>query len=97
MQMLTLVMVVVEQHTPRYEMQRKYAWLALFYGVSSAGILAAELSKRTKAGIRLPAFIHRPKLNRNLSVLISDVELVSRPGDGNLLRRSKQDAGPHFG
>lgn len=34
MQMLTLVMVVVEQHTPRYEMQRDYAWLVSIYAVT---------------------------------------------------------------
>ena len=55
----------------------------LFYGVSSAGVLAAELSRSTQTGESLPASIPRAELIRNLSVLVSYLEWVTSPGDGN--------------
>ena len=46
-------------------------------------MLAAELKLCTQNGLSLPASISRSELIRNLSVLISYLEWVTRPGDGN--------------
>lgn len=82
-QMLTTVMVVIKQHSLTHELQRDYAWIVLFYGVSSAGVLAAELSYCTRTNKSLLPWVSRSELIRNLSVLISYLEWVTRPGDGN--------------
>ena len=63
--------------------QHTYYTKVLYYGVSSGGVLAAELSRCTRAGDSLPASIPRAELIRNLSVLVSYLEWVTRPGDGN--------------
>ena len=55
----------------------------LFYGVSTAGVLAAELKRCAQNGLSLPGSLSRSELIRNLSVLISYLEWVTRPGDGN--------------
>lgn len=82
-QMLTAVMVLIKQHSLAHELQRDYAWLVLFYGVSSAGVLAAELSRSSRTNQPFPPSMSRPEVIRNLSVLISYLEWVTRPGDGN--------------
>ncbi len=76
-------MVLIRQHSLTQELRRDYAWIVLFYGVSSAGVLAAELSRCTRTSHLLPTWLSRSGLIRNLSVLVSYLEWVTRPGDGN--------------
>lgn len=82
-QMLSTVMVLIKQHSLAHELQRDYAWIVLFYGVSSAGVLAAELSRCSRTSQLLPTWLSRSELIRHLSVLISYLEWVTSPGDGN--------------
>ena len=82
-QMLVTVMILVKQHNLKRELQRDYAWVILFYGVSSAGVLAAELNRSARTGHALPPTVSRSEVIRSLSVMISYLEWVTRPGEGN--------------
>lgn len=81
--MLTTVMVLIKQHSLTHEIQSDYAWTVLLYGVSSAGVLAAELSRSSRTNQSLPPPMSRSEVIRSLSVLISYLGWVTRPGDGN--------------
>jgi hypothetical protein len=53
------------------------------YCLPSAGVLALELRRCTREGTNMPGGIRRADVIRNLSVLISCLEWVVLPGDGN--------------
>ncbi|KAF2810118.1 uncharacterized protein BDZ99DRAFT_442630 [Mytilinidion resinicola] len=83
MQLLTYVLVLNKQRNRPYQLQRHYASIILFYCLPGAGVLALELRRCTLENKPLPGSIKRADLIRNLSILISLLEGVVYPGDGN--------------
>ena len=67
-----------------YSIQRHFPTVILFYCLPSAGVLALELRRSTHCSqVHLPPTVKRADVIRNLSVLISCLEWVILPGDGN--------------
>jgi len=83
MKLLSTVLVLNKQRNQTYSVQRHYASLILFYCLPSAGVLALELRRCTLENVPLPSTVSRADLIRNLSVLISCLDSVILPGDGN--------------
>ncbi|RAL03348.1 uncharacterized protein BO80DRAFT_350599 [Aspergillus ibericus CBS 121593] len=55
-------------------LQGRYMWVFLFYGLPGAGSLVSELHRCSSAGIPFPLPGSRPKIIRDLSVLVSWLE-----------------------
>ncbi|PYI01634.1 hypothetical protein BO78DRAFT_327160 [Aspergillus sclerotiicarbonarius CBS 121057] len=55
-------------------LQGRYMWVFLFYGLPGAGSLVSELHRCSSAGIPFPMPVSRPKIIRDLSVLVSWLE-----------------------
>lgn len=53
------------------------------YGLPSGSILVTALQEQSATGESFPSSITRSEIIRNLSVLISNLESVARPVDGN--------------
>ena len=83
MKLLSTVMVFNKQRNQTYHVQRHYPSLILFYCLPSAGVLALELRRCTLENVPLPITVSHADLIRNLSVLISCLDSVILPGDGN--------------
>lgn len=83
MKLLSTVLVFNKQRNQTYSVQRHYPSIILFYCLPSAGVLALELRRCTLENVPLPSTVSRADLIRNLSVLISCLESVILPGDGN--------------
>ncbi|KAF2185061.1 hypothetical protein K469DRAFT_726933 [Zopfia rhizophila CBS 207.26] len=83
MKLLSTVLVFNKQRNQTYGIQRHFPSIILFYCLPSAGVLALELRRCTLENVPLPSSISRADLIRNLSVLISCLEWVILPGDGN--------------
>jgi hypothetical protein len=83
MKLLSTVMVFNKQRNQTYHVQRHYPSIILFYCLPSAGVLALELRRCTLENVPLPSTVSRADLIRNLSVLISCLDSVILPGDGN--------------
>lgn len=66
-----------------YETRRHFPSVILFYCFPAAGVLALELRRCTLEGTSLPSTVSRADVIRNLSVLISCLEWIVLPGDGN--------------
>jgi hypothetical protein len=66
-----------------YTIQRHIPTLILMYCLPSAGVLALELRRCTREGRSLPGGVRRADVVRCLAVLISCLEWVVLPGDGN--------------
>ncbi|CAI7678673.1 unnamed protein product [Penicillium pancosmium] len=82
-QTLAIVINLTSVRSPMVDLDRHYSWIALTYGLPTASVLLLELLHQShKPGphnIELP----RSELIRNLSVFISVLSWVSRPGHGN--------------
>ncbi|KUJ10214.1 uncharacterized protein LY89DRAFT_656902 [Mollisia scopiformis] len=59
------------------------AWEFVFYGLPSAALLAIELLRQQQQNLSPSADIPRSETIRNISVFISSLEWVAKPGDGN--------------
>ncbi|KAL2868408.1 putative C6 transcription factor [Aspergillus lucknowensis] len=59
------------------------SWIALYYGLPSASILAFELLRQTKEPGPHPVMPPRAELIRNLSIFVSCLSWAARPGQGN--------------
>jgi hypothetical protein len=66
-----------------YELRRQIPTVILFYSFPAAGLLALELRRCTLEGVSLPPTVTRSDIIRHLSVLISSLEWIVLPGDGN--------------
>ncbi|EFQ96850.1 hypothetical protein MGYG_08771 [Nannizzia gypsea CBS 118893] len=77
---LTTVLTFGRQNVRSFDMQRDFIWTLLLFGFASASVLIRELQKevRTKQPIPYPG--SRATLIRNLSVFISHLESMARPG-----------------
>lgn len=83
MRLLQTTLVFNKQRSQSYAIQRRFPTLILMYCLPSAGVLALELRRCTREGVPMPGNISRSDVIRNLSVLISCLESVVLPGDGN--------------
>jgi hypothetical protein len=83
MRLLSTVLVFNKQRSQAYSIQRHFPTIILFYCLPSAGVLALELRRSTLQNVPLPGALSRADVIRNLSVLISCLEWVILPGDGN--------------
>jgi hypothetical protein len=83
MKLLSTIMVFNKQRNQSYNLQRHYPSMILFYCLPSAGVLALELRRCTLENTPLPSTVSRADLIRNLSVLISYLDTMILPGDGN--------------
>ncbi|KAF2266303.1 hypothetical protein CC78DRAFT_153536 [Lojkania enalia] len=83
MKLLSTVLVFNKLRNQLYTIQRHFPTIILFYCLPSAGVLALELRKCTLENVPLPSTVSRADVIRNLSVLISCVDWVILPGDGN--------------
>ncbi|KAF2016040.1 hypothetical protein BU24DRAFT_346994 [Aaosphaeria arxii CBS 175.79] len=83
MKLLSTVLVFNKHRKQEYGVQRHVPTIILFYCLPSAGILALELRRCTLENAPLPGDLKRADIIRNLSVLISCLEWVILPGDGN--------------
>ncbi|KAF2466147.1 uncharacterized protein BDR25DRAFT_345731 [Lindgomyces ingoldianus] len=55
----------------------------LLYGIPSGSVLVTALQEQHQTGQAFPTSISRSEIIRTLSVLISHLESVAKPGDGN--------------
>ncbi|PSN60516.1 hypothetical protein BS50DRAFT_579053 [Corynespora cassiicola Philippines] len=83
MKLLSTVLVFNKLRNQMYNVQRHFPTIILFYCLPGAGVLALELRRCTLENQPLPSTISRADLIRNLSVLISCLECLVLPGDGN--------------
>ncbi|KAF2652265.1 hypothetical protein K491DRAFT_719106 [Lophiostoma macrostomum CBS 122681] len=83
MKLLSTVLVFNKQRQQAYAIQRHYPTIMLYFCLPSAGVLALELRRCTLENRPLPGTVSRADVIRNLSVLISCLEWVVLPGDGN--------------
>ncbi|KAF2740366.1 hypothetical protein EJ04DRAFT_531021 [Polyplosphaeria fusca] len=80
---LSTVLVFNKQRNQVYNIQRHFPTIILFHCLPSAGVLALELRRCTLENVPLPGAVSRADSIRNLSVLISCMDWVILPGDGN--------------
>lgn len=83
MKLLSTVLIFNKHRKPGYGIQRHVPTIILFHCFPSAGVLALELRRCTLENVPLPGTVSRADIIRNLSVLISCLEWVILPGDGN--------------
>ncbi|KAF2108947.1 hypothetical protein BDV96DRAFT_586262 [Lophiotrema nucula] len=83
MKVLSTVLIFNKQRKLHYNIQRHFPTIILFYCLPSAGVLALELRRCTLENVPLPNTVSRADVIRNLSVLISCLDWVVLPGDGN--------------
>jgi hypothetical protein len=97
--LFSTVMVLTKQRDNTVDCHRDFAWSVsysllpspsllmtekvLFYGLPSALVLTGIVLRNSRSGQPFPAAVSRAVLIRNLSVFISCLEWVARPGDGN--------------
>ena len=83
MKLLSTVLIFNKHRKTGYGVQRHVPTIILFHCFPSAGVLALELRRCTLENVPLPGTVSRADIIRNLSVLISCLEWVMLPGDGN--------------
>ncbi|KAI9752115.1 MAG: hypothetical protein M4579_005753 [Chaenotheca gracillima] len=83
MHILTTAMGLPGAATKSAELQKDQTWILLHFAVPSAGVLANELRLRTQRGEPTPPSTSRSQIIRQVSVLISILEAVSWPAEGN--------------
>ncbi|GES59314.1 fungal specific transcription factor [Aspergillus terreus] len=81
--LLSTVLVFGTHHQHMIDIQRDFTWVILLYGFPSAGVLIKALQKEARTGHPMPYKGSRSLLIRNLSVLISHLESISRPNIAN--------------
>ncbi|KAJ5103389.1 hypothetical protein N7532_003918 [Penicillium argentinense] len=82
-QTLGIVISITSIRSPMVDLDRHFSWIALTYGLPTASVLLLELLRQSHEpgphNVELP----RSELIRNLSVFVSLLSWVSRPGHGN--------------
>ncbi|KAH8689026.1 hypothetical protein BGW36DRAFT_76206 [Talaromyces proteolyticus] len=69
------------QHT--HQIHRDLTWTTLIYGFPAAGVLIKALQSEARHGTEFNYTGSRSELIRNLSVFISHLDTLERPGHGN--------------
>ncbi|KAJ5723321.1 hypothetical protein N7488_001356 [Penicillium malachiteum] len=80
---LAIVVTITSQRHPMVDLDRHYSWIALTYGLPSASVLLVELLHQSHEPGPHAVVLPRAELIRNISVFISLLSWVSRPGHGN--------------
>ncbi|KAJ5132444.1 hypothetical protein N7448_006602 [Penicillium atrosanguineum] len=80
---LAIVISITSVRNPMVDLDRHYSWIALTYGLPSASVLLLELLHQSHQPGPHSVVLPRAELIRNLSVFISLLSWVSRPGHGN--------------
>jgi hypothetical protein len=83
MRLLQTTLVFNTLRNQPYLIQRQIPTIILMYCVPSAGVLALELRRCTREGRALPGEVKKADVVRCLAVLISCLEWVVLPSDGN--------------
>ncbi|GKZ26142.1 hypothetical protein AbraIFM66951_009567 [Aspergillus brasiliensis] len=68
---------------PAFDLSRHRAWVLLYYGLPSASVLILELLHLNQGIGTYTTALPRAEIIRNLSVFISCLSWVARPGHGN--------------
>ncbi|CEJ56271.1 hypothetical protein PMG11_02484 [Penicillium brasilianum] len=82
-QVLSIVNSITTRRNPMVDLDRHYSWIALTYGVPSSGVLLLELLHQSCKPGPHNVVLPRAELVRNLSVFISMLSWIARPGHGN--------------
>ncbi|KAJ5760855.1 hypothetical protein N7520_008011 [Penicillium odoratum] len=80
---LAIVITITSQRNPMMDLDRHYSWIALTYGLPSASVLLVELLHQSHEPGPHTINLPRAELIRNISVFVSILSWVSRPGHGN--------------
>ncbi|CAL5870326.1 uncharacterized protein PFLUO_LOCUS4562 [Penicillium psychrofluorescens] len=82
-QLLSMVIQISSVRNPLVDMDRHFSWIVLSYGLPSASVLLIELLRQSHEPGPHATPLPRAELIRNLSVFVSFLSWVSRPGHGN--------------
>ncbi|EPS29977.1 hypothetical protein PDE_04927 [Penicillium oxalicum 114-2] len=82
-QVLSMVNSMTTRRSAMVDLDRHYSWIALTYGVPSSGVLLLELLHQSHQPGPHSVVLPRAELIRNLSVFVSMLSWVARPGHGN--------------
>ncbi|KAJ5174487.1 uncharacterized protein N7482_000364 [Penicillium canariense] len=82
-QVLGIVNRITTKRSPMVDLDRHYSWIALTYGVPSSAVLLLELLRQSHEPGPHNMVLPRAELVRNLSVFISMLSWIARPGHGN--------------
>ncbi|KAL3466706.1 hypothetical protein BJX64DRAFT_249702 [Aspergillus heterothallicus] len=82
-EVLSIILEVTNDREPGVDISVHQSWVVLYYGLPSASILAFELLRQTQEPGPHPVMPPRAELIRNLSIFVSCLSWVARPGDGN--------------
>ncbi|KAL2808410.1 hypothetical protein BJX63DRAFT_424636 [Aspergillus granulosus] len=82
-EVLSIILEVTNEREPGTDISVHQSWVVLYYGLPSASILAFELLRQTQEPGPHPAMPPRAEIIRNLSIFVSSLSWVARPGDGN--------------
>ncbi|KAJ6141210.1 hypothetical protein N7470_010106 [Penicillium chermesinum] len=81
--LLTIVTSITTQRNSMVDLDTHYSWIALTYGLPSASVLLIELLHQSHAPTPNAVPLPRAEIIRNLSVFVSLLSWISRPGQGN--------------
>ncbi|KAJ5668761.1 hypothetical protein N7462_009831 [Penicillium macrosclerotiorum] len=82
-QILTIVIGITSRRNPMVDLDRHYSWIALTYGIPSSSVLLLELLRQSHEPGPHNVHLPRAELIRSLSVFISILSWIARPGHGN--------------
>ncbi|KAL1979167.1 hypothetical protein VTN96DRAFT_6605 [Rasamsonia emersonii] len=82
-QLLSTVLRICNDRDNATDRSRHYSWIVLYYGLPSACVLAFEVLRQTQQAGPHPVVLPRAEVIRNLSVFVSCLSWVARPGQGN--------------
>ncbi|KAM5442966.1 hypothetical protein MferCBS31731_001839 [Microsporum ferrugineum] len=77
---LSTVLIFGRQRERSFDIQRDFFWTLLLFGFSSASVLIRALQKQARTQQPISYYGSRATLIRNLSVFISHLESMARPG-----------------
>ncbi|KAJ5953163.1 hypothetical protein N7454_000059 [Penicillium verhagenii] len=80
---LAIVVTITSQRSPMMDFAAHYSWIALTYGLPSASVLLVELLHQSHEPGPHNVALPRAEIIRNISVFISLLSWVSKPGHGN--------------
>ncbi|KAF2489730.1 hypothetical protein BU16DRAFT_597224 [Lophium mytilinum] len=83
MELLATVLTLGQPRDRVFDNFKDFSYIVLSFGIPSGSVLVTALQEQSATGASLPASITRSEIIRSISVLISNLESVSRPGDGN--------------
>ncbi|KAL4810352.1 hypothetical protein BDV18DRAFT_130818 [Aspergillus unguis] len=82
-EVLSIILETTGERHPGVDISRHHSWIALYYGLPAASILAFELLRQTQEPGPHPPMPPRAEIIRNLSVFVSCLSWVAAPGQGN--------------